>query len=1102
VSLRFRILLLILSFALRSGCAAALSPHSFDPSSREGGEQPACRGDNPALLSTARTDVPQLIAQSPHSEDVTTQAYSPRHTLMATGSKDGTVKLWLVKTGQLLQTFSTSSYWVHFVLFSPDGCTLAAGSGDHKIYVWNLDSQQLVSASDSHAGAAESLAFSADSSVLTANTTGVGTATRKPQTIEWEVQGGNKRRQVDCAGCPTHTSPDLDIAAPEPVGRATGVSALYFSQGFLAVGLREGQITVWDKSLRTPIRALQHPILKSNGGVGALWLDKSSGDLYSAGQDGGVARWSLGSRANALVRASSETATGGETTLSDREELGLVRPEPPKALSAWVVGSAPPPPTENMKSVAFSPSGIIATGGLYWTYDHTDVHGVVALWNSTGARVGEEFADKQRGNEEVTALSFSSDGTMLAVGFELGGIDLWDVAEHRLIQHLDEHRRQITALAFSASGKYLASGSMEGELKIWTLNSSGPARTLSGHTSAVQCIRFSPKEGDDLLASGATDNHVIVWRASSGERLHVLEGHTAPVNAVTFSPDGSDLVTGGEDATVRFWNLTTYQPFAALVAAAGGTQWLTTTPRGFFDGSETTWKQVLWQFNGNLFDISPIEIGFRNYFVPNLLEKALANELPATTPSLASLNRSQPAVRIVSVAPDGSGTVRVDVEAVSQDSTTQRDDAGRPLVSGIYDLRLFRNGRLVAMWPETDGASAGTVDNLEQWRREHVVPAEKNGKARVGFKTIRIARFADDGKSEFTAYAFNSDRVKSATSAAFDYQAPPVHDSPARKAYLVTMGVNANQSGFNLDVAVPSAEKARSLLHAKLAEKYSTVIDVPLYSDVGDDGAVKLKLARKDALKAVLDILSGASVDPALRDQVDSNHLLQPATPDDTVVLYIASHGYVDPHGTMYVVPFDTGAANLGITEGMLTRCSLQSSSTEACMQAQSFLQHAISSVDFSAWWRRVDAGEIVMVLDSCHSGALPGRSFRPGPLGDPGFGQLSYDKKMILMSASQPAQTEVGVFLPGGEARTLLVDALEQVAREHPAQSLPQWITGVENQLPVTMSKLFPHTNADDLQSPVLLDFSGSGVQEITTISQTPAGPAQKSTGLSITVH
>jgi len=113
------------------------------------------------------------------------------------------------------------------------------------------------------------------------------------------------------------------------------------------------------------------------------------------------------------------------------------------------------------------------------------------------------------------------------------------------------------------------------------------------------------------------------------------------------------------------------------------------------------------------------------------------------------------------------------------------------------------------------------------------------------------------------------------------------------------------------------------------------------------------------------------------------------------------------------------------------------------------------------------------MILDTCHAGAATGKEFRPGPLGDPGFGQLSYDKAMRILVASQPAQTEQGSWIAGGEGQTLLVESLEAVVRANPDGNLGGWLKGTEQELPFRMKQLFPMLKDRDVQLPELLDFS-----------------------------
>lgn len=96
-----------------------------------------------------------------HSGMVWDVTFSPGRPYLASGSVDGTVKVWQWPQGVLAQTL-THPEGVTSIAISPNGEWLASGSYDQNVRVWRLRDGALVRTLTGHSGTVWSVAFSPD----------------------------------------------------------------------------------------------------------------------------------------------------------------------------------------------------------------------------------------------------------------------------------------------------------------------------------------------------------------------------------------------------------------------------------------------------------------------------------------------------------------------------------------------------------------------------------------------------------------------------------------------------------------------------------------------------------------------------------------------------------------------------------------------------------------------------------------------------------------------------------------------------------------------------------------------------------------------------
>jgi WD40 repeat protein/serine/threonine protein kinase len=212
-------------------------------------------------------------------------------------------------------------------------------------------------------------------------------------------------------------------------------------------------------------------------------------------------------------------------------------------------------------SVAYSSDGAkFVTGG--WNH-------AAQIWESG---TGKLLRTIPCGGQYVHAVAFSSDGRYVATGGNnpAAYVRIWDAANGEEVKRpdgLSGHTDAVLSVAFSADGKKLLTASFDKTARLWDVETGRELHVFRGHSWWVWSAAFSRDE--KYIVTASQDGSAIVWNAATGEKFAQFLGHQGPVYSAAFSPDGTRVATGGYDKRVLVWRPAEVRKFDFARVAQG-----------------------------------------------------------------------------------------------------------------------------------------------------------------------------------------------------------------------------------------------------------------------------------------------------------------------------------------------------------------------------------------------------------------------------------------------------------------------------------------------------------------------------------------------------
>ncbi|KIK66550.1 hypothetical protein GYMLUDRAFT_239481 [Collybiopsis luxurians FD-317 M1] len=547
-------------------------------------------------------------------------------------SYNAALEIWDSKTGAMLHQFQLwNKHDVLSVALSPDGTKIALSSSDWNIGVWNVLTGQPVSQFRGSDVSLE-IAFSSDGANLL--TFCMGYTDRWIKNVSLIIYEVNTGTQVG--------SCTLDLK----LGGDAFINALALSpNGSQALlGFESGLVQVFDIPSCKPSGS---PLQWHNDAICHISFSPDGSKIVSSSYDRTIKIWDAAVAVDVnsdrqSVHSVSFDSDGTRVLVVDEQGkleiwdaisgdqcAGLVSQEDYQREVNSLSGSEDGIPWE-VKSVVYAPNqtmigvffyagrariwnGITATPLCDYRHDESPLciafsHDAsrVVLGNSDGSvRVLDSTLSWDRGGSSFALLegrvefvNFSLDETKIVAVDSKGRVHLWDavtgmqLAKNSISGYFWAISPDGTKLTISwnrsnlylcdtivstgneiiiqdqcwngivtfspNSTQILTSGSEK--MKIWDVNTGQLCHTLEGHMDVVHSVAFST-DGTRIV-SGSFDQTVRVWDSATRAQLGwPLEGHEDKITCVAFSSDGSKIVSGSRDCTVRIWDVATCMQF-------------------------------------------------------------------------------------------------------------------------------------------------------------------------------------------------------------------------------------------------------------------------------------------------------------------------------------------------------------------------------------------------------------------------------------------------------------------------------------------------------------------------------------------------------------
>lgn len=463
------------------------------------------------------------------------------HSQLISGSRDGTIIIWDIETGEKLKVFTISSQDITAICC--DNLIIVVGTREGQIYILNAVTGEIIKSWTSHLLRINSLFLDSEQLISCSNDCKIKI---------WDIKAGNCLREL---------------------------SGYYMSyDNYQIVSASNSHIYIWDRKNRECIHDIHLPVLYKPTAI------SYNGDIIVTGHSNGMIRiWKADSEKPicSIHGHDDEISTivfGNNILLSGSKD---------RCIKVWMLDEQKQIKCKSIfEGHTSSISSIIVRGDYFiscsrdntirkWDFQNyigkknirLDGDGEKCIVHICNNSIIAGFGDHSNKFLYVWDISTKTHITDLRTGpgnptaivhldnYIICGsfktIKIWDNKNYSLTRTIKGHNGDITALA--CIGNYIVSGSWDHVVCLWDLINGNLIRAFIGHTDTIYSLSIT----NDYIISGSGDNTIRIWDIQTGKCIHILKGHKDRIIAI--EQNDEYVFSASWDASIKIWDKRTWK---------------------------------------------------------------------------------------------------------------------------------------------------------------------------------------------------------------------------------------------------------------------------------------------------------------------------------------------------------------------------------------------------------------------------------------------------------------------------------------------------------------------------------------------------------------